>query len=114
MPASAHTLAEVTLCVYTCSRACATWEVEGGEGEGALSSLCCRRVIAGQEGEGMSGEGKGDGEGEDEDEGASSSSSSSFSVICRERAGARVMARASRRRREGEGVVEGALSSGRG
>ena len=112
MPASTHTLAEVTLCVYTCLRTCATWEVEGGEGEGALSSLCRRRVIAGQEGEGMSGEGKGDGEGEDEDEGASSSSS--FGVICRERAGARVMARASRRRREGEGAVEGALSSERG
>ena len=115
MPASAHTLAEVTLCVYTCSRACATWEVEGGEGEGMLSLLCCCHVIAGQEGEGMSGEGKGDGEGEDEDEGASSSSSSSsFGVICRERAGARVMVRASCRRREGEGAVEGALSSGRG
>ena len=111
MPASAHTLAEVTLCVYTCSRACATWEVEGGEG-GALSSLCRRRVIAGQEGEGMSGEGKGDGEGEDKDKGVSSSSS--FGVICRERAGVRVMARASHRRREGEGVVEGALLSGRG
>ena len=113
MPASAHTLAEVTLCVYTCSRACATWEVEGGEGEGVLSSLCRRRVIAGQEGEGMSGEGKGDGEGEDEDEGVSSSSSS-FGIICRERAGARVMVRASCRRREGEGVVEGVLLSGRG
>ena len=79
-----------------------------------LSSLCRRRIITGREGEGMSGEGKGDGDGEDEDEGASSSSSSSFSVICRERAGARVMARASRCHREGEGVVEGALSSGRG
>ena len=112
MPASAHTLAEVTLCVYTCLCACATWEVEGGEGEGALSSLCHHRIIAGQEGEGMSGEGKGDGEGEDKDKGVSSSSS--FSVICRERAGARVMARASHHRREGEGVVEGALLSGRG
>ena len=61
----------------------------------------------------MSGEGKGDGEGEDE--GASLLLLlSSFGVICRERAGARVMARASRRRREGEGAVEGASSSGRG
>ena len=111
---SAHTLAEVTLCVYTCSRACATWEVEGGEGEGALSSLCRHRVIAGWEGEGMSGEGKGDGEGKDEDEGALSLLLSSFGIICRERAGARVMARASRRHQEGEGAVEGALSSGRG
>ena len=74
---------------------------------------CCRcRIVAGQEGEGMSGEGKGDGEGEDE--GVSSSSSSSFGVICRERAGARVMARASRHCQEGEGAVEGASSSGRG
>ena len=61
----------------------------------------------------MSGEGKGDGEGEDE--GASSLSlSSSFSVICREKAGVRVMARVSRCHREGEGAVEGALLSGRG
>ena len=59
----------------------------------------------------MSGEGKGDGEGEDK---GASLSLSSFSVICRERAGARVMARASHRRQEGEGAVEGALSSGRG
>ena len=61
-------------------------------------------------GEGMSGEGKGDGEGEDE----GASSSSSFGVICREKAGVRVMARASRCHREGEGAVEGASSSGRG
>ena len=57
----------------------------------------------------MSGEGKGDGEGEDE-----GALLSSFSIICREKAGVRVMARASRRHREGEGAVEGALSSGRG
>ena len=44
----------------------------------------------------MSGEGKGDGEGEDE--GVLLLLLSSFSIICRERAGARVMARASRRR----------------
>ena len=113
MPASVHTLAEVTLCVYTCSRACATWEVEGGEGEGELSLLCRRCVIAGWEGEGMSGEGKGDGEGEDKDKGVSLSLSS-FGIICRERAGVRVMVRTSHRRREGEGAVEGALLSGRG
>ena len=114
MPVSTHTLAEVSLCVYTCSHACATWEVEGGEGEGTLSSLCHHHVIAGWEGEGMSGEGKGDGEGEDNDKGASLSLSLSFGVICRERAGARVMARASRHCQEGEGAVEGALLSGRG
>ena len=64
----------------------------------------------------MSGESKGDGEGKDK--GASLLPSSlllllSFGVICRERAGARVMARASRHQ-EGEGAVEDALSSGRG
>ena len=61
----------------------------------------------------MSGEGKGDGEGEDEGV-SSSSSSSSFGVICREKAGVRVMARVSCRHQEGEGAVEGASSSGRG
>ena len=76
-----------------------------------LSSLCCCHIITGQEGEGMSGEGKGDGEGKDE---SVSELELSFGVICRERAGARVMARASRRCREGEGAVEGALLSGRG
>ena len=60
----------------------------------------------------MSGEGKGDGEGKDK--GASLLLLLSFGVICRERAGARVMARASRCHREGEGAVEGASSSGRG
>ena len=74
-----------------------------------LSSLCRCRVVAGREGEGMSGEGKGDGEGEDK-----GVSLPSFGVICRERAGARVMVRVSHCRREGEGAVEGALSSGRG
>ena len=57
-----------------------------------LSSLCHRCIITGQEGEGMSGESKGDGEGEDE---GVSLLSLSFGVICRERAGARVMVKAS-------------------
>ena len=74
-----------------------------------LSSLCCRCVVAGWEGEGMLGESKGDGEGEDK-----GVLSSSFSIICRERAGARVMVRVSCCCQEGEGVVEGVLSSGRG
>ena len=86
-----------------------------GEGEGASSSTCRRRVVAGREGggtsgEGTSGEGKGDGEGEDE---GVSLSLSSFSVICRERAGARVMERTSRRHRERECVAKDASSSGR-
>ena len=55
----------------------------------------------------MSGEGKGDGEGKDE---GVLLLLLSFGVICREKAGVRVTARASHCRREGEGVVEGALS----